>query len=96
MFFTYQNSQSKKLKFNCQFLIFIKKKWVKGRKNLFCLCEVITANNKKINFEIGPRRDGDVEEIFSDNSKVEKLLNWKAEITLETAMKDAWNWELNK
>ncbi len=54
------------------------------------------ANNKKINFEIGPRRDGDVEEIYSDNTKVEKLLHWKAEISVETAMKDAWNWELKK
>ena len=54
------------------------------------------ANNTKINYEIGPRRDGDVEEIFSDNTKVERLLNWKAEISLEQAMKDAWNWELKK
>lgn len=54
------------------------------------------ANNTKINYEIGPRRDGDVEEIFSDNSKVEKLLNWKAEISVEIAMRDAWNWELKK
>tara|TARA_B100000161_G_scaffold136153_1_gene96616 strand:- start:703 stop:1689 length:987 start_codon:yes stop_codon:yes gene_type:complete len=54
------------------------------------------ANNSKINYEIGPRRDGDVEEIFSDNSKVEKLLNWKAEISVEIAMRDAWNWELKK
>ena len=54
------------------------------------------SNNKKINFEIGSRRDGDVEEIYSDNTKVEKLLNWKAEISVETAMKDAWNWERKK
>lgn len=54
------------------------------------------ANNSKINYEIGPRRDGDIEEIFSDNSKVEKLLNWKAEISVEIAMRDAWNWELKK
>jgi len=51
------------------------------------------ANNKKINYTIGSRRDGDVEEIYSDNTKVEKLLNWKAKISVETAMKDAWNWE---
>ena len=54
------------------------------------------ANNKKINYIIGPRRDGDVEEIYSDNAKVEKLLHWKAEISVETAMTDAWNWELKK
>ena len=54
------------------------------------------ANDKKINYSIGHRRDGDVEEIYSDNAKVEKLLNWKAEISVETAMTDAWNWELKK
>ena len=52
--------------------------------------------DKKINFEIGPRRDGDVEEIYSDNTKVEKLLNWKAKISVEKAMKDAWHWEQKK
>ena len=54
------------------------------------------ANNKKINYTIGPRRDGDVEEIYSENAKVEKFLHWKAEISVETAMTDAWNWELKK
>ena len=54
------------------------------------------ANNRKINYEIGPRRGGDVEQIYSDNTKVKKVLNWKATISLERAMKDAWNWELKK
>ena len=54
------------------------------------------ATNKKINYSIGPRRDGDVEEIYSDNAKAGKLLHWKAEISVEKAMKDAWNWEKMK
>ncbi|OUV72770.1 MAG: UDP-glucose 4-epimerase GalE [Flavobacteriales bacterium TMED123] len=54
------------------------------------------ANKTNVNYEIGPRRDGDVEEIFSDNTKVEKLLDWKAQISLEQAMQDAWNWEIKK
>ncbi len=54
------------------------------------------VNKKKINYSIVPRRDGDVEEIYSDNTKVEKLLNWKAEISVEAAMTDAWNWEKMK
>ena len=54
------------------------------------------VNKKKINYSIDPRRDGDVEEIYSDNTKVEKLLNWKAEISVEAAMTDAWNWEKMK
>ena len=31
------------------------------------------ANKTTVNYEIGPRRDGDVEGIFSDNTKVEKV-----------------------
>ena len=54
------------------------------------------VNKEKINYSIGPRREGDVEEIYTNNTKVEELLNWKAEISVETAMADAWNWELKK
>ena len=54
------------------------------------------ANKMKINYSIGPRRKGDVEEIYSDTNKVTELLAWKAEISVEKAMLDAWNWELRK
>ena len=54
------------------------------------------ANKMKINYSIGPRRKGDVEEIYSDTNKVTKLLDWEPEISVEKAMLDAWNWELRK
>ena len=54
------------------------------------------ANKKDINYSIGMRRKGDIEEIYSDNKKVEKILEWKAEIPIQDAMKHAWNWELIK
>ena len=54
------------------------------------------ANNKKINYFLGPRRKGDVEEIYSDNKKATELLDWRSEISVESAMADAWNWELKK
>ena len=53
-------------------------------------------NKEKINYSIGPRREGDVDEIYSDNKKVEDLLAWQAEQSVLQAMKDAWNWEINK
>jgi len=55
-----------------------------------------SANNMKLNYSIGPRRDGDIDEIYSDNQKVINELKWKARISIENAMIDAWNWELNK
>lgn len=54
------------------------------------------ANGIKINFEIGPRRKGDVEKIFSDNTKIENKLGWKAHLTIDEAMQDAWRWEQKK
>ena len=55
-----------------------------------------TANQIKLNCIIGPRRDGDVEEIYSDNKKVLKQLKWSSEISIRDAMIDAWRWEKNK
>ena len=55
-----------------------------------------SANNMKLNYSIGPRRDGDIDEIYSDNQKVINELKWHAKISTEDAMIDAWNWELNK
>lgn len=46
-----------------------------------------------LNYTIGPRRDGDVEAIFADNSKAVKLLNWKPQYTIEDAMASAWKWQ---
>jgi UDP-glucose 4-epimerase len=59
--------------------------------------QLITAfekvNNLKLNYEIGPRRPGDVEKIYGDVSKAAKLMNWQTEKTLEDSMQDAWRWE---
>jgi UDP-glucose 4-epimerase len=52
------------------------------------------VNNLKLNYEIGPRRSGDVEKIFGDVEKAKKILNWQAEKTLEDSLRDAWNWEV--
>jgi UDP-glucose 4-epimerase len=52
------------------------------------------VNNLKLNYEIGPRRSGDVVKIFGEVKKAEKILGWKAEISLEQSLKDAWAWEL--
>ena len=54
------------------------------------------VNDLKLNYSIGSRREGDVEKIYSDNKKVTELLKWKSEISIESAMLDAWNWQLNK
>jgi UDP-glucose 4-epimerase len=42
---------------------------------------------------MGPRRPGDITAIFADASKAERVLGWRCELTLEDAMRDAWNWQ---
>lgn len=53
------------------------------------------ATGEKLNYEIGPRRKGDVVAVYADSSKANKVLNWKTELSLERALKDAWRWEKN-
>ncbi len=52
------------------------------------------VSGKKLNYTIGPRRDGDVVQIFASCDKAMKELNWRAERTLENALETAWKWEL--
>ncbi|MGV3685875.1 MAG: UDP-glucose 4-epimerase GalE [Daejeonella sp.] len=47
----------------------------------------------KLNYEIGPRRSGDIEKIYGDVTKAEKELAWKAGLGLNEMMSSAWAWE---
>ena len=51
------------------------------------------ANQLKVPFEIKPRRVGDIVAVYANTQKSEKYLGWKAEKTLEDALRDAWNWQ---
>lgn len=50
-------------------------------------------NNVKVPYVIGPRRPGDVASCYAAAEKAEKHLDWKAQYSLEDALKDAWNWQ---
>lgn len=45
-------------------------------------------------FQFGPRRAGDISEMFSDVSKAAKELGWKSQYSLKDALEHAWQWEL--
>ena len=53
----------------------------------------IKITDIELNYIIGPRRQGDVEIAYADNSKAIKELNWKTENSIEDAILSAWNWE---
>jgi len=56
------------------------------------------ANGLKLNYKIGPRRPGDIEQVYANTDRVNALMNWKSKLSLDQALKDAWNWQkmLNK
>tara|TARA_B100001142_G_scaffold301946_1_gene328058 strand:+ start:22199 stop:23188 length:990 start_codon:yes stop_codon:yes gene_type:complete len=71
-----------------------------GTGNGISVLDAINAfertNNLKIDYSIGSRRSGDIEQIYANGSLVESKLGWQNEKTLEEAMKSAWDWERQK
>ena len=51
------------------------------------------ACGKESPYVIDPRRPGDVATCYSDPSRAEKILGWKAEKNLEDMCRDAWRWQ---
>jgi UDP-glucose 4-epimerase len=47
----------------------------------------------KLNYSIGPRREGDVEQVWGDATKSTKKLGWTAELGIGDMMQSAWEWE---
>ena len=64
----------------------------------FSVFEVIEAfenvNEVELNYSVGPRREGDVEQIFANTDKSNRKLKWKTKLGIEDALRDAWNWQL--
>ena len=46
-----------------------------------------------LNYEIGPRRAGDIVAIYANNEKAISKLGWKINYTIEDMMRTAWAWE---
>lgn len=47
----------------------------------------------KLPYTLGPRRPGDIEQIYADVTKATHSLNWKTKRTLAEALSDAWRWQ---
>lgn len=70
-----------------------------GTGNGVSVFEAINAFEKvtgqKVNYEVGPKRAGDVVSIYSDCTKSTKILGWKAKKNIEEMMLSAWKWQEN-
>ena len=51
------------------------------------------VNGVKLNYTIGRRRGGDIEQIYADTTKVNNLLGWSAKYDIGDMMKHAWAWQ---
>ena len=51
------------------------------------------ACGKKIPYVIAPRRPGDIATCYSDPSKAERELGWKAQYGIDRMCEDAWRWQ---
>lgn len=51
------------------------------------------VNDMKVDYKIGPRREGDAREVYASVDKASKDLGWTSELSIEDALKDAWNWQ---
>ena len=51
------------------------------------------ANGLDLPYKIVERRPGDIDLMYADAGKSEKLLGWKAEKSLQDMVRDSWNWQ---
>ena len=53
------------------------------------------ASGRDVPYQVTPRRAGDIAACYADPGLAEKELGWRAELTIEDACRDAWNWQSN-
>ena len=69
-----------------------------GTGNGYTVLEIIKAfesvNHITLPYQIGARRQGDVEKVWANANKAAAVLGWKAELGLNEMVKSAWQWQL--
>jgi UDP-glucose 4-epimerase len=59
--------------------------------NIIKTFEEVTGVN--LNYTVGPRRPGDVEQVYADVTKANTELGWTASRSLAESLTDAWRWQ---
>ena len=65
----------------------------KGSSVLEVIQSFERVSGKKISYEIGARREGDVIAAYADTTKANTVLGWKTKRSLDEAISSAWKWE---
>jgi UDP-glucose 4-epimerase len=51
---------------------------------------------KPLSWGYGPKRSGDIPEIFANPIKAKEILQWESKFSIFQAIEDAWRWENNR
>jgi UDP-glucose 4-epimerase len=65
----------------------------KGNSVLEIIKAFENTTGVKLNYTIGPRREGDIEQVWGNVTKAKEKLHWQTELGIETMMASAWAWE---
>lgn len=65
----------------------------KGESTLEIIEGFEKATGVKLNWKYGPRREGDIEKVWGNVEKANKVLGWKAETPIENVLASAWKWQ---
>jgi len=52
------------------------------------------ATGVKLPWSYAPRREGDIEKVWGNVDKANKVLGWKADTPLDDVLRSAWRWQL--
>ncbi|MDO4394315.1 MAG: UDP-glucose 4-epimerase GalE [Bacillota bacterium] len=70
-----------------------------GTGNPYSVLEIVNAfqeaNDIKIKYEFGPRREGDLPEFWANADKAKEILGWEAKRGIVDMCRDTWNWQKN-
>ncbi|MCF0177091.1 MAG: UDP-glucose 4-epimerase GalE [Bacteroidales bacterium] len=53
-----------------------------------------SATGVKLNWKFAPRRQGDIEQVWANPEKANKVLGWSADTPLDEILQTAWKWQL--
>lgn len=66
----------------------------KGNSVLEAIKAFEKVSGTSLPYTITARREGDITAAYADTRKAHDILKWKAEYSIEDAMKSAWKWQL--
>ncbi len=73
--------------------------WNLGTGKGYSVLEIVRAFEQasgcRVRYKFAPRRSGDIAECWSDPSKAERELGWKAEFGIDRMCVDSWRWQSN-